>query len=341
MRLILIVLIFLALTSCKNDTSTNIKFIAFGDAPMSSTKDMLNKKNVYELYEKLIQNINVANPSLVINTGDTHSFKVCSNDKIDYFYRSFNNIQSPVIYTPGDNDWLDCVKAQDGIFEPLERLNYLRQTYFNKKNTLGAFPLPLVNQSQNGHPENIRLVKDNIGYITLHVVGYQQNFSELNPILKKEFYVRNKANLDWLEKSFKALEKTDAIVVAFHASAFEGIFESPRKIYKRITQNKKILFSLTTYKRIFRAIFKLVGDTKFPHKDIVKSLANHSSEFNKPVLLLYGDSHDHKAYQPFKKLFPNLYAIEVFGTPDIKAIEIAIRPKMKNPFKVVQVYDPY
>jgi hypothetical protein len=340
MRLILIVLIFIVLTSCKKDTSTNINFIAFGDTPMASIK------NQYELYEKLIQKINLANPSLVINTGDTHSFKVCSNDKIDYFYRSFNKIQSPVIYTPGDNDWLDCSDAIDGnflypAFEPLERLNYLRETYFNKKKTLGAFPLPLVNQSQDGHPENIRLVKDNIGYITLHVVGYKWNFSELDPNLKKEFYVRNKANLDWLDKSFKALEKTDAIVVAFHASAFEGIFESPRKIYKRITENKKILFSLNTYKRIIRTIFKLVGNAKFPHNDIVKSLANHSSEFNKPVLLLYGDTHDQRAYQPFKKLSPNLHAIEVFGTPDIKAIEITIKPKMKSPFKVVQVYDPY
>ena len=335
MRLILITIIFIVLTSCKKDPPTDIKFIAFGDTPLAS------EKKYYEFYEKLIKNINSANPSLVINTGDTHSFKVCSNDKIDYFYSSFNNIQSPVIYTPGDNDWLDCLDASDGTFEPLERLNYLRETYFNKKKTLGAFSLPLINQSQDGYPENIRLVKDNIGFITLHVVGYKWNFNKLDQIIKKEFYARNKANLDWLDESFKALEKTDAIVVAFHASAFEGIFESPRNIYKRITEDKNILLSLNTYKRIFRTIFKLVGDVKFLHKDIVESLASHSSEFNKPVLLLYGDSHDHRIYQPFKKLFPNLHAIEVFGTPDIKAIEIAIRPKMKKPFKVVQIYNPY
>ena len=66
----------------------DIKFIAFGDTPMAS------EKNQYLLYETLIKNINLANPSLVINTGDKHSFKVCSNDKIDYFYKSFNPVHT-------------------------------------------------------------------------------------------------------------------------------------------------------------------------------------------------------------------------------------------------------
>ena len=111
---------------------------------------------------------------------------------------------------------------------------------------------------------------------------------------------------------------------------------------------RKLLLSFKTYQRasmgviqILRSIFKVV-DYKFalPFREIGESILKNSSDFNRPVLLLHGDTHNHRTYQPFKKKHPYFHAIENYGSPDIKAIEITIRPKSKHPFKVERVFNP-
>ena len=34
----------------------------------------------------------------------------------------FNNFEAPFIYTPGDNEWTDCHRENNGSFDPIERL---------------------------------------------------------------------------------------------------------------------------------------------------------------------------------------------------------------------------
>lgn len=332
MRIFLITLVFMMLISCKNEVSPTMKFVALGDAPNSSEE--------YPLYKSLIKNINAIKPSLVVHVGDTHNRKVCSNKEIERIRGYMNDFAAPVLYTPGDNDWTDCGGARDGNFNSLERLNYLRQTYFNSGKTLGAYPLSVFDQSRAGYPENMRFIKNNIGFITVHVVGSKNNLitSDLNSM--KEFYARNEANLAWLEESFKAFNKADAIVVALHANMFERNFQSFRNIVLRINEDKKLLLSSKTYIKLIYRAFKVVDRLGLPYRDIGKNIRNYSSELKIPVLLLHGDNHDHRIYQPFKKNYPYLHAIEVYGSPDVKAIEITVRPKSKQPFKVERVFNP-
>ena len=326
------------LTSCKNnDESTSMAFIAYGDLPY--------KDNDYSLYESLIKNINASEPSLIIHIGDAHNEDSCSDKNIDRMRDYMNDFNAPVLYTPGDNDWTDCAKYSD--FDPIERLNYLRQTHYSSSVTLGVQPLPVFDQNESGYPENIRFTKDNIGFITLHVVGSYNNMITSDSEKMKEFSARNKANLIWLKESFKILDNTDAIVVALHASMFERRL-SLRKFASKIKKDKKLLLSFKTYRIIsvgviqkLRSIFKVL-DYKFalPFRDIGESIQKNSSDFKKPVLLLHGDTHIHRKYQPFKKDYPYLHAIETYGSPDIKAIEITIRPKSKDPFKIERVFNP-
>ena len=337
-RTFLIPLILLLLTSCKNsEEPISMTFVAYGDLPY--------KNNDYSLYESLIKNINASEPSLVIHVGDAHAENSCSDKNINLMLNYMNDFVAPLLYTPGDNDWTDCAKYAD--YNPVERLNYLRQTHYSAGVTLGAQPLPVSNQIETGYPENMRLVKDNIGFITVHVVGSYNNMITSDASRMMEFYSRNKANLAWLDESFKALNNTDAIVVALHASMFEKRL-SLRKIVSDIKKNKRLLLSFKTYQRAsvgviqkLRSIFKVV-DYKFalPFREIGESIKKNSLIFKKPVLLLHGDTHNHRTYQPFKKNYPYLHAIETYGSPDIKAIEIAIKPKSKNPFKVERVFNP-
>ena len=330
MRLIVLILMLQLLSSCnKSDKPISTAFIALGDMPY-------DEKN-YLLYEALIKDINLIKPSLVIHTGDNTHPGDCTNKTIDHGYNYMNNFDAPVLFTLGDNDWLDCPKND---YNSIERLNYYRQTYFNSHSTLGARPLKVSNQNESGYPENMSLIKDNIGFVTLHVVRTIKQIIPLDPEFREEFDSRNEANLAWLKHSFREFNDTDAIVVTLHANMFESQKLPLRMLAHKIYKDKKLLLSYETYKTLFRTLFGN-SDYKFklPYRDIGRSIQKLSSDFKKPVLLLYGDTHFHRTEPPLKN-FPYLYVIETFGSPNIKAIEIAIRPKSENPFKVKQIINP-
>ena len=37
----------------------------------------------------------------------------------------------PLLYTPGDNEWTDCHRPAAGRYNPLERLDAVRATFFD------------------------------------------------------------------------------------------------------------------------------------------------------------------------------------------------------------------
>ena len=69
----------------------------------------------------------------------------------------FDRFEMPLLYTPGDNEWTDCHRVAAGMFNPLERLDVLRDVFFDAPGqTLGADPLPVASQDAIGFPENRR-----------------------------------------------------------------------------------------------------------------------------------------------------------------------------------------
>lgn len=334
----ILILITLKLTSCSkndkpissNNETISTSFIAYGDMPYYV-------KN-YPIYEALIKNINLIEPSLVIHTGDASHPSDCTNETIDLMHDYMNSFDAPLLFALGDNDWTDCPKSD---FNSIERLNYYRQTHFSSNSTLGAQPLKVSNQNELGYPENMRFKKDNIGFITVHVVGSQNNMIKSDLEKMREFSSRNKVNLTWLEESFNVLSDTDAIVVTLHANMIKKKRNPLRKLASTIKKDLKLALSYKTYKTLYEDItIKVPYYTfKLPYRDIGGSIQKHSFNYKKPVLILHGDTHRHNILKPTEN-FPYLHVIETFGTPRIKAIEIAIRPKSKNPFKVEQIIEP-
>ena len=308
MRYFLLTLIFscsITIISYAQQTEPVLNFIALGDAPYG------DPAKVHKPYLSLIQNINQANPPLVVHIGDTHNHYTCEDALIDQLRGYMNRFLAPVLYTPGDNEWTDCKKTEVGNFDPIERLSYIRATHFQNSMTLGQRPIPVENQAKDGFPENARLILNNIGFVTVHVVGSNNNFNPKDLTAVKEFMARNEANIKWLSESFIAFKDVDAIVVALHADMYNPI-----------------------------SGFRKGWWPQSPFRDIGVILGKRSSVLKKPVLLLYGDSHEHKVFQPFPEKRPYLHAIEVFGYPDIKAIEIAVRPTAEHPFSVTRVFEP-
>lgn len=304
----LLSVLLIVLAGCQPEDPPTLTFIALGDAPYG------DPEKTYPPYRKLIANINATDPNLVVHVGDTHGHNTCDDALLDQMRAFMNTFTAPVLYTPGDNEWTDCKYTDDGEFDPLDRLAYIRQTYFPNAMTLGQTPAPVENQAAVGYPENARFRLNNIGFITLHVVGSNNNFDPYDLSAVQEFMARTKADLDWLSTSFDRFDGADAIVVALHADMFV-----PQSGFAGFTRGWR---------------------RTSPYRDIGVMLGQRSSAFGKPVLLLYGDSHVQKTFQPFPKARPWLHAIEVFGYPDIKAIEIAIRPGSDTPFTVSQQFEP-
>ena len=308
----------------------SISFIALGDMPYE------NKE--YALYEKLIKKVNLMKPSLVIHAGDAHKEGDCDNKTKDLMRNYMNSFDAPLVFTIGDNDWLDCYEKE---FSRMERLNYLRQTHFSSNSTLGKQPFAISNQNQKGYPENMRFEKNNVGFITLHVVGSGNNMVASDPERIREYSERNKANLIWLSESFENLKETDALIIILHANMLKIKRNPFREFTRTIKKDFKLLLNASSYVTLYEDIVTKAPfySFKLPYQDIGLAIQTHSLKFRKPVLLIHGDTHKHRSFRPAENV-PNLYLFETYGTPHIKASKIAVWPNSNYPFRIEQTVEP-
>jgi hypothetical protein len=76
-----------------------------------------------------------------IQKGDTP----CSDKRLRYVKGVFDGF-STLVYTPGDNEWLNC--RTEGM-DPLRRLAALRRAFFGSDRSRGATTLQLERQTPN------------------------------------------------------------------------------------------------------------------------------------------------------------------------------------------------
>lgn len=208
-----------------------------------------------------------------------------------------------MLYTPGDNEWVDCVDKVESNNFKIDRLSYLRKLFFLKKQTLGKNKIDIENQSARRYPENARLMLGDVAFITTHNVSNYNNFDPQSKQNTLEYFDRNAANIDWLIESFEKYKKANSFVIAYHANIFK----------------RKSLPVRREFKNFSETIYKL------------------SNKYRKPVLILSGDSHKFQAFKPEPNKFPFLYAIQNFGDPDFKAIEIEISNSKNTPFNITKI----
>lgn len=307
-------LTLIAATSAKAELYT---FIALGDAPYGE------QATVYPQFEALLAEINRRQPAFTIHVGDTKAGRgQCSDAWLTEQFDYLNTLESAAIYTPGDNEWTDCHRESAGSMDPLDRLAFIRQIYFTEPGmSLGMKPIEVESQAllmageHGGYPENVRFTMDGVAIVTAHVVGSNNNFEIRDPAAVTEFFGRNAANIAWLDDSFKKAiaENAPALVLAVHANMFEfGFNEFGQEGFLR------------------HSGFKTFGER----------LVEHTTEFGKPVLLIYGDSHIYRITRPFKKSAPNLTALEVFGAADMHAVEISVDVDQPEVFGFRPVMNP-
>lgn len=291
-------------------TTDSFKFVTLGDMPYKLPDDEVR-------YERLISAINKLNPSFSIFIGDTKSGSTpCSDEYNLKIKESFNRFSAPLIYSIGDNEWTDCHRPSAGAYDPLERLDSLRSSFFNSNKSFGKKPLLLTRQgdidpAHKKYVENAYWVKNQILFVNLHIIGSNNNF-ERDESAKAEYRERNLANLSWIKQMF-ALAKAKqyaAIVFAYQAD----MFYTPSQ----------------------------VTNPESGYRDTLHALSYEAQELKKPVLLIHGDSHRLIIDQPLKTadqkhILENVLRLQVMGAEQVQAVEITVNPKAEQPFSFTPI----
>jgi len=299
-----------ALMGVQGLAAQSFQFVALGDLPYGAPAV------AYAPYRSLIGQINRENPAFSIHVGDFKSGSTpCSNEEFQAQLGHFSMFEKALVYTPGDNEWTDCHRANNGAHDPLERLGKLRQMFFQGGQSLGQQPLALTRQppvqpQHAAYVENAMWVHEGVVFVTLHIVGSNNNFEARQPQAVQEFFQRDAANVAWISHAFaqaKALQ-AKAMVFAFQADVFES---------------KSRWEDFPAHSGFRRS----VGETLLP-------LAAQS---NLPVLVIHGDSHEFKFDQAFqwqKKPLPSVYRLVVPGAQDVRAVMVSVDAARPSVFQV-------
>src|SRR5688500_1568388 len=138
--------LFVAIAGPVITRSANVEgrfsFVALGCMPYV--------KENYAAYERLLSEINRQRPAFTVHCGDTKAgAEPPSEEFLERVRTWFNVIEGPVIYTPGDNEWTDVHRANNGGADPIVWLNKVRSLYYPDERSMGRAPILLVTQRRD------------------------------------------------------------------------------------------------------------------------------------------------------------------------------------------------
>ena len=235
---------------------------------------------------------------IVVHLGDIKagSSSPCTTAYFDTIRTLFATFKDPLVYTPGDNEWVDCHVASknNGLFTPTERLQTVRSMFFPVAGqTIGGRKKQVLTEADDpansAFVENVMWQESQVVFATLNLQGSNDDLAPWGtplpadagnyPSQADERKARVQANQAWLTKAFDLAQATDApgIVLMFQADMWD-------------------------------ATAALSG-----FDDIVKQIGNLAIAYGKPVLILEGDSHVFRVDEPFTPASP-LFALHP-GTP--------------------------
>jgi hypothetical protein len=302
--------------------STPVTLAVMGDCPYGA--DQL------EDFPELVAHIN-ADPDVdrVVHLGDIgKGSDICTERYYSQIAAHFGAFDDPLVYTPGDNEWADCHRADRGKHHPLERLAALRSVFFSTPNaTLGGKQELLFTQANAAQfrdwPENQAWIQSGVVFATLHVVGAKNGLS-------KWFDDDTTDNLEDDRQAREAeVSARSKAVIAWTESTFE---------LARITRAKGVLLLMQA------DTWAHGGEDGYG--EILRVIAERALAYGGPVLLLQGDSHDYLADRPFAEgdprhdidvAVPLLTRVVVQGETISEWLKVTVDPSTKTVFSWTRV----
>ena len=144
-------------------------------------------------FSRVRESMNASGLDFVVHDGDIWmGGTACNDDRLRRVKAFLNDFRS-LVYTPGDNEWLDCPQGPNG------RLPAIRRIFFSEPQSLGWSPIPQRRQPEA--PENSRWEWSGVVFATLNVPGPSGG----GPV--------HWANVAWLDKTFDRAEASSARAV--------------------------------------------------------------------------------------------------------------------------------
>ena len=315
-------------------------FALWGDTPYSAEE--------IAKIAALTADINEAKVAFTVFDGDIKSgSSLCTNDAYTAAIDRFNAFEAPMIYVPGDNEWTDCHRKNNGGFNNLERLDHIRATMFAVPESFGRRTMLLEHQGPLGglYSENTRWTYGSVVFVGLNIPGSNNNKVNGADCANKsvrtpadcaadnvEYAARDAANIEFLKSSFEMAKATRALglVVIFQA---DPSFDLPE------TENA----NERTCIRAPQAYCLSTTDATLAGYDgynaFIAAISAETAAFDGQVVLVHGDTHFFKVDKPLvdqAHLLPNLTRVQTFGSPNINWVRVTVDPKGPNLF----TFDP-
>ena len=305
--LALAALIFCGVAACTTppQNQQRFSFALIGDQQYNELEE--------RQFPDLLEAINREDLKFVVHLGD---FKAggnspCTTALYNKRLGEFNLSRHPFIYTPGDNDWVDCRRPSNGPFEPLERLEKLRDIFFASQHSLGRTPMPLTREADafasdpvlSRYRENTLWTEgENNGaavvFVTLNIQGSNDNRG-FNAINDREQSERTRANIAWLKFAMQRAASEEFMGLAIFMQANPGFEEDPGTVQKSA------------------------------YREFLEAFEAAALEFRKPILFAHGDSHIFRVDRPYrspldKRPLGNVTRVEGYGSPFVNWVRISV-----------------
>lgn len=279
----------------------------------------------------LIADMNSTKLAFTIFGGDTKDgSSLCTDAAISTAPMAlFNQLRVPTVYVPGDNEWTDCHRKNNGGYNALERLSYIRQTLFASEKSFGQRKMNLEQQGTPGgaYSENTRWTRDGVMFVGLNVPGSNNNKVNAADCLSSksvrtqvecdadnaEYVDRTTHNLAWMKESFELAKRDQSAGIMIVIQADPG-FDLPET---EAINERETLPGIDGY------------------TDFLNALTAETQAFDGQVVLVHGDTHFFKIDKPLlspTNMLKNFTRVESFGSPNVHWIKVTVDSRSRNVF---------
>ena len=173
--------------------------------------------------------------SFIVYDGNLKSSKEACRDSLYERRQALLEAARPaLVFIPGQHDWMDCGSTAAGGFDPVERLDLLRQTLFAEGSSMGQNPLSLTRESEvsrfRPYRENVRWQIDDTVFIGLNAPSPNNHYLNAGG-RNGEFEDRVIANGFWLEHAAEYAKRREAraIVIFIQGDPDPERYERPER----------------------------------------------------------------------------------------------------------------
>jgi len=310
--------------AARADDAQPFAFGLWGDMPYAKANDQPK-------IAPLIADMNASDIAFSMYDGDIKDgSSKCTDDVYTAAIDMFNSFKMPAVYVPGDNEWTDCHRTNNGGYDNIERLDHIRKTMFTDTQSFGQTKMPMDHQGKPGEKfaENTRFVHGNIVFVGLNIPGSNNNKVNSDKICTNksartpekcaadnaEYAERDAANVAWMHEAFDLAksQKSAGIVLVLQADPWFDLPET-EEVNERESPDAD-------------------GYTNFLAKVVEETKA-----FPGQVLFVHGDTHFFKLDKPLIKqdnLIENFTRLETFGSPNVHWVRVTVHPNAREVFTV-------